>query len=146
MRCPYIAICIKLRLEVNKMSTGNNQDLELELKKYRRNKLICIIVGAAIFVGCIIGVIILNITLDKTAYEAMQAYEEGQISLAEYLKITDGLSILGIVRTGLSLLSTGGAALAIAGGIVNHVKAKNRTRKLKRRSIAEDYGGNGVEF
>ena len=102
--------------------------------------------GSAIFVGSIIGVIILNITLDKTAYEAMQAYEEGQISLAEYLKITDGLSILGIIRTGLSLLSTGGAALAIAGGIVNHVKAKNRTRKLKRRSIAEDYGGNGVEF
>ncbi len=146
MRCPYITICIKLRLEVNKMSTGSNQDLEIELKKYRRNKLICIIVGTAIFVSCIIGVIILNITLDKTAYEAMQAYEEGQISLAEYLKITEGLSILGIIRTGLSLLSTGGAALAIAGGIVNHVKANNRTRKLKRRSIAEDYGGNGVEF
>ena len=146
MRCPYITICIKLRLEVNKMSTGSNQDLEIELKKYRRNKLICIIVGTAIFVSCIIGVIILNITLDKTAFEAMQAYEEGQISLAEYLKITEGLSILGIIRTGLSLLSTGGAALAIAGGIVNHVKANNRTRKLKRRSIAEDYGGNGVEF
>lgn len=128
------------------MNTGNNQDLELELKKYRRNKLICIIVGTVIFVSCIIGVIILNITLDKTAYEAMQAYEEGQISLAEYLKITEGLSILGIIRTGLSLLSTGGAALAIAGGIVNHVKANNRTRKLKRRNIAEDYGGNGVEF
>lgn len=128
------------------MSTGYNQDLDSEIKKYRTNKIVCIAVGASIALLCIIVVIFISITVNKTTMDATIAYDSGEIGLEEYLTMMNKMSTLSIISSVLSLLITGGAALAIAGGIVNHVKGKNRAKKLKRRNIAEEYGGNGVEF
>ena len=128
------------------MSTGYNQDLDSEIKKYRTNKIVCIAVGAAIAVICTIAVIFISITVNRNTMDVMIAYENGEIGLEEYLATMNKISTLSIIQSVLSILITGGAALAIVGGIVNHVKAKNRVRKQHRRSIAEEYGGNGVEF
>ena len=128
------------------MSTGYNQDLDSEIKKYRTNMIVCIAVGAIIAVICTIAVIFISITVNKNTMDVMIAYENGEIGLEEYLATMNKISTFSIIQSVLSILITGGAALAIAGGIVNHVKGKNRAKKLKRRSIAEEYGGNGVEF
>lgn len=128
------------------MSTGYNQDLDNEIKKYRTNKIVCIAVGAIVAVICTIAVIFISITVNKNTMDVMIAYENGEIGLEEYLATMNKISTFSIIQSVLSILITGGAALAIAGGIVNHVKGKNRAKKLKRRSIAEEYGGNGVEF
>lgn len=128
------------------MNTGYNQDLDSEIKKYRTNKIVCIAVGAAIAVICTIAVIFISITANRNTMDVMIAYENGEIGLEEYLATMNKISTLSIIQSVLSILITGGAALAIVGGIVNHVKAKNRVRKQHRRSIAEEYGGNGVEF
>ena len=128
------------------MNTEYNQDLDSEIKKYRTNKIVCIAVGAAIAVICTIAVIFISITANRNTMDVMIAYENGEIGLEEYLATMNKISTLSIIQSVLSILITGGAALAIVGGIVNHVKAKNRVRKQHRRSIAEEYGGNGVEF
>ena len=54
--------------------------------------------------------------------------------------------MLSLVQVAFSLGLTGGLALAIVGGIVSHVKAKNRERIIRKRDLADNYGGNGVEF
>ena len=87
----------------------------------------------------------------EAIFAEINAYHTSLVKYAANKKVwitspTTLMSLLTIIQSVLSILITGGAALAIVGGIVNHVKGKNRAKKLKRRSIAEEYGGNGVEF
>ena len=123
-----------------------NTDLDQEIKKYNHNKVICIIIGVLIAVTCLALIIYLNILINNIAFEATYDYANDKIILEEYEQAMNKVMILSIVQGACGLGITGGAALAIAGGIVNHVKAKNRVRKQHRRNIAEEYGGNGVEF
>lgn len=123
-----------------------NTDLNQEIKKYNRNKAICIIIGVLIAVTCVALIIYLNMMINNIAIEATYDYANGRIILEEYEQAMNKAMMLSIVQGACGFGITGGAALAIAGGIVNHVKARNRVRKQRRRDIAEEYGGNGVEF
>ena len=128
------------------MNTRNDQDLDIEIKNLNNKKIICIVAGALIAVACIVGMIFLNIIVEKTVTEASLAYEYGEISLDEYLNTVNSTMILSLLEWVCGLGITGGTALAVAGGIVNHVKAKNRMKKQHHRNVADEYGGNGVEF
>ena len=121
-------------------------DLNQEIKKFQHNKAICIIVGVLIAVTCVVLLIYLGNVIDRMVYNAAYAYANGEIVLEEYEQTVNKAMMMSFAQYGFGLGITGGAALAIAGGIVNHVKARNRMRKQHRRNIAEEYGGNGVEF
>lgn len=137
---------IKYRTEVNKMEYGSNQELESEIKRLQNKKVIFIIIGAIIAIACLVGIIFLNIHSNKVTNDATEAYVHGEISYDELVRIINGLVVLTLIDYVLGFGITGGIALAVAGGIVCHCKANNRKRILRRRNVANDYGGNGVEF
>ena len=128
------------------MSTGNNQDLNEEIKKYSNAKIICIAVGSLIAVLCLVTMIYLSVMVSKMSADAANDYFYGNIDYDTYQATLNKTIIFSVVEYVCGLIMTGGTALAVAGGIVNGVKARNRIRKLHRRNIAEEYGGNGVEF
>ena len=128
------------------MSYGTNDEVKNEINKLKRNKIIFIAVGAVIAACCLIGIIAINVYSSKLFDDATTAYLYGEISLDEYDKALNYSIMLSLVQVVFSLGLTGGLALAIVGGIVSHVKAKNREKIIRKRDLADNYGGNGVEF
>ena len=127
-------------------NNNNHEELKREIKRFTSRKNTFLAVGISLAVIGIIGSIFSSVYGSMILTEAFDELETTGMT-EQYDKAMDVYNILTTVGSlGSSLLITGGAALAIAGGIVNGVKAKNRRRLLKRRIVAEEYGGNGVEY
>ena len=127
-------------------NNNNHEELKREIKRFTSRKNTFLAVGISLAVIGIIGSIFSSVYGSLILQEAFDELETTGMT-EQYDKAMDVYNILTTVGSlGSSLLITGGAALAIAGGIVNGVKAKNRRRLLKRRIVAEEYGGNGVEY
>ena len=127
-------------------NNNNHEDLKREIKRFTSRKNTFLAVGISLAVIGIIGSIFSSVYGSMILTEAFDELETSGMT-EQYGKAMDVYNILTSVGSlGSALLISGGAALAIAGGIVNGVKAKNRRRLLKRRIVAEEYGGNGVEY
>lgn len=128
------------------MSYGTNENLENEIARYQKKSTTCIVVGAIIAVACLVAIIVISIYSNKVADDIATAYGYGEISYEEAMEAINGLIVWSFVEGLFGLGITGGVAIAVAGGVVNSVKAKNRRKILARRDISDNYGGNGVEF
>ena len=127
-------------------NNNNHEELKREIKRFTSRKNTFLAVGISLAVIGIIGSIFSSVYGSLILSEAFDELETSGMT-EQYDKAMDVYNVLTAVGSlGSTLLITGGAALAIAGGIVNGVKAKNRRRLLKRRIVAEEYGGNGVEY
>lgn len=127
-------------------NNNNHEELKREIKRFTSRKNTFLAVGISLAVIGIIGSIFSSVYGSMILTEAFDELETSGMT-EQYDKAMDVYNILTSVGSlGSALLISGGAALAIAGGIVNGVKAKNRRRLLKRRIVAEEYGGNGVEY
>lgn len=127
-------------------NNNNHEELKREIKRFTSRKNTFLAVGISLAVIGIIGSIFSSVYGSMILTEAFDELETSGMT-EQYGKAMDVYNILTSVGSlGSALLISGGAALAIAGGIVNGVKAKNRRRLLKRRIVAEEYGGNGVEY
>ena len=127
-------------------NNNNHEELKREIKRFTNRKNTFLAVGISLAVIGIIGSIFSSVYGSLILSEAFDELEASGMT-EQYDKAMDVYNVLTSVGSlGSTLLITGGAALAIAGGIVNGVKAKNRRRLLKRRIVAEEYGGNGVEY
>lgn len=89
--------------------------LEVEIEELKRKRTICIVIGAIIAgIAVIAGVV----------FGARAIMDVINASTVQEIKEKDLL--VNIVLTVLELIATGGEALAIAGGVTSHVKAKRR--------------------
>lgn len=98
--------------------------LEVEVERLKRKRNICIIIGSIIAGLAIIAAIFFGVKAINGMLKATSTKEINNIDL-----------VADLIFAGLEIIASAGEAIAIAGGVTSHVKAKRResiVRNLKQ--------------
>ena len=116
---------------INGYSINDKSRLQAEIEQFRKKRNTALAVGITLTVVAILGIIIVAVTMGYQAYEiASEANNSGHpISAEEAMGQLYGLVALIYL---FGFMEPVGNAIALAGGISNHVKMKNRMNTLQR--------------
>lgn len=116
---------------INGYSINDKSRLQAEIEQFRKKRNTALAVGITLTVVAILGIIIVAVTMGYQAYEiAREANNSGRpISREDAMGQLTGLVALMYLFV---FMEPVGNAIALAGGISNHVKMKNRMNTLQR--------------
>ena len=116
---------------INGYSINDKSRLQAEIEQFRKKRNTALAVGITLTVIAIMGVIIVAVVMVNQAYEiARDASNSGHpISAEEAMGQLYGLVALMYL---FGFMEPVGNVIALAGGISNHVKMKNRMNTLQR--------------
>lgn len=115
--------------------------LEVEIERLKRKRNICIIVGSIIAGLGIIGAIFFGVRAISDLIKATSSQEIKNIDI-----------VFDLVFAVLEIIVVAGEAIAIAGGVTSHVKAKrresilNRLKQIKRENPEFEQNKNLIEL
>ncbi len=116
---------------INGYSINDKSRLQAEIEQFRKKRNTALAVGITLTVVAILGIIIVAVIMGCQAYEiARDANNSGHpISAEEAMSQLYGLVALMYL---FGFMEPVGNVIALAGGISNHVKMKNRMNTLQR--------------
>ena len=116
---------------INGYSINDKSRLQAEIEQFRKKRNTALAVGITLTVIAIMGIIIVAVIMGYQAYEiASDARNSGHpISAEEAMGQLYGLVALMYL---FGFMEPVGNVIALAGGISNHVKMKNRMNTLQR--------------